>query len=261
LDADYPDRIDGYRGLLLLALRNEAAKAPPEPKPKAAEGAAEGAPPKPRAPVPVHSVVILLRGRKEPWPDGSEYGTDWPELPWSGSRFRVEAVYQRTVAELRARGGLLWLVFTPLAVDASAAAMREVLDEIRGRTARDEDRAVLYTTLLVMAEFDPWGHNLREEIKAMLQKDDLEVLKLSPTLRDAFEEGEEKGAEAERSKLLRAAFAGNAGRAPTPEEQAALVKRAGELGPEQALMALIKLHGDALVAWLLGSAAAPEGAG
>jgi hypothetical protein len=169
------------------------------------------------------------------------------------------------VAELRGRGGLLWLVFTPLAVDATAAAMREVLDEIRARTARDEDRAVLYTTLLVMAEFDPWGHNLSEEIKAMMQADDLEVLKLSPTLRAAFEEGERKGEEKgvaqERSRLLSEAFTEQAGRAPTPDERAALAKRVHEMGSQQALRALLKLHGDALVVWPLGNGSAPERAG
>jgi len=193
LDLEHDDaaRVDAYRALLLTALRldaSDASKAPRSPKPHAADGRT-----KPRARVPVHSVVIVLRGRKEPWSEEGEYGTDWPELPWSGTRFRVEAVYQRTVADLRARGGLLWQVFAPLAVDASAAVMREVLDEIRGRTAPDEVRAGLYTALLVMAEIDPWGHNLAKEITAMMQADDLEILKLSPTLRAAFEEGELKG--------------------------------------------------------------------
>ena len=38
--------------------------------------------------------------------------TGWPDLEWSGVRYRVDAVYQRTVAELRARRGVLWLGFT-----------------------------------------------------------------------------------------------------------------------------------------------------
>jgi hypothetical protein len=157
MEADVPDRVDEYRGLLLLALRVAASKAPRGPKPPAPEGAASTTEKDPRAPVPVHSVVILLRGRKEPWPEEGKYGTDWPELPWSGSRFGVEPVYQRTVAELRARGGLLWLVFTPLATDASAAAMREVLDEIRGRVEGERERGVLFEALLLMANLDPWG--------------------------------------------------------------------------------------------------------
>jgi hypothetical protein len=137
--------------------------------------------------------------------------------------------------------------------------MRAVLDEIRRRTAPDEVRAALYTALLVMAEIDPWGHNLRQEITAMMQADDLEIYKLSPTLRAAFEEGEregeQRGAESERRELLSEAFAEQTGRMPTPDEQAALARRAQEIGAKQALRALFKLHGDALVAWLLGNGA------
>jgi hypothetical protein len=240
--------LDDEDALLLMALHVEASKAPLRPKLRADPDASERRS-KPRARVPVHSVVIVLRGRKEPWPEEGEYGNDWPELPWSGTRFRVEAVYQRTVAELCARGGLLWRVFTPLAADASAGAMREVIDDIRGRTAPDEVRAALYTALMVMAEIDPWGHNLKKEITAMMQADDLEIYKLSPTLRAAFEEGELKA----KQELLCEAFAEQAGRAPTSDEQAALAKRTRELGAKHALRALFKLHGDALVVWLLGN--------
>lgn len=258
LSDDDAARVDAYRALLLTALRIEASKAPGPPKPPAAHDDAVGRR-KPRAPVPVHSVVLVLRGRREPWPEEGEYGTDWPELPWSGTRFRVEAVYQRTVAELRARGGLLWQVFAPLARDATVPAMRAVLDEIRARTAPDEVRAALYTALLVMAEIDPWGHNLRKEIAAMMQADDLEIYKLSPTLRAAFEEGEREGelrGELKGElKLLKEAFSEQMGRSPTPDEEAALAKRTREIGAEQALRALLKLHGDTLVSWLLGNGA------
>jgi hypothetical protein len=42
------------------------------------------------------------------------------------------------------------------------------------------------------------------------------------------------------------------GRVPTADEQAGLAKRTAEVGSEQALRTLIELHGDALVAWVLG---------
>jgi hypothetical protein len=253
MEADVPDRVDEYHALLVLALRVEARKASPRPKPRAPAGSAPASPTGPRAPVPVHSVVILLRGRKEPWPAYGEYGTDWPELPWSGTRFRIEAVYQRTVDELRARDGLLWLVFTPLAKDASAAAMREVLDEIRCRVVAEKERVALFEALLLMAHLDPWGHNLMEEIRAMLLEMDPEAFELYPTLREAFEKGEQK--------ILSSLFAQQNGRAPTRDEQEALVKRAHELGEEEAIRALLKLHGDALGAWLLGNGASHERTG
>jgi hypothetical protein len=109
----------------------------------------------------------------------------------------------------------------------------------------------------VLAEFDPWGHNRQEEIQAMMQADDYEILKLSPTLRKAIEEGEQKGKE----EILGEVFADQIGRDATADEQAALAKRAKELGARQAVRALLKLHGDALVAWLLGDGHLPEHAG
>ncbi len=257
-------RIDEYRALLLMALRIDESTAQRRSTPRAGSDPTDAAArrTKPMARVPVHSVVIVLRGRKEPWPEEGEYATDWPEAPWSGTRFRIEAVYQRTLAELRTRGGLLWRVFAPLAVDASVAGMREVLEEIRVSAATDEVRAVLYTALLVMAEIDPWGHNLATEIKAMMQEDSLdEILKLSPTLRKAFEDGARQGAQSERRELLSQAFAAQAGRAPTPDEEIALARRTQEIGATQALRDLFNLHGDALIAWLLGSGPAPERAG
>ena len=103
----------------------------------------------------------------------------------------------------------------------------------------------------------------------MMQADDYEALKLSPTLRAAIEEGEQKGElrgelrgeQKGKEELLGEAFAEQVGRDVTPDEQAALARRAKELGARQALRALLKLHGDALVAWLLGDGHLPERAG
>jgi hypothetical protein len=257
-----------YHAHLVMALHGEVAQAPPAPKPEPTadtKDEAKASRTHLRAPVPVHSVVILLRGRKDPWPEEAAFATGWPEMAFCGAHLRVEAVYQRTVAELRARGGLLWLVFTPLATDASAAAMREVLAELRERVPQLDDRGDLFTALLVMAALDPWGHNLQEELKAMMQADDYEVFKLSPTLREVIEEGEQRGEQRGELKgkeeLLSEAFADQLGRDATADEQAALAKRAKELGARQALRALLKLHGDALVAWLLGDGHLPDRAG
>jgi hypothetical protein len=69
----------------------------------------EGAP-------PIESMVVVLTGRRRPWPEDGKHRTGWPERrKWSGFHYRIDAVYQRTVAKLRARGSVLWLVFVPLA--------------------------------------------------------------------------------------------------------------------------------------------------
>jgi hypothetical protein len=72
-------------------------------------------------------------------------------------------------------------------------------------------------------------------------------------LRERFEAGQQK--------ILSGVFARQAGHAPSADEQKALARCARELGPEETVMELVKLHGDALVAWLLGDGRVPERAG
>lgn len=97
-ERDLPFRVYEYHALQSLALREAAA-------------------PKERVPR-VQSTVVLLSGREAPWPSHGVYRTSPKGERFSGVRFRIEAVYQRTLAELRARGSALWMVFAPLAVDA-----------------------------------------------------------------------------------------------------------------------------------------------
>jgi hypothetical protein len=134
---------------------------------------------------------------------------------FSGARFRVDPVYQRTVAELRARGGLVWLVFTPLARDATADVMRSVLAEVRAAVARPEERADIYAAMGALADLKPWGYSLRQEIREMLKLTDDAVFRESVILQEAF------------------------------------ARRAHETTPEK-LLDLTELPGEALIAWLLG---------
>jgi hypothetical protein len=87
----------------------------------------------------------------------------------------------------------------------------------------------------------------------MLRTEDLEALALFPTLREAYDEGRAKGAE----QLFTSVLAEKMGRVPTADEQAGLGKRTAEVGSEQALRALVELHRDALIAWVLGGGSAP----
>jgi len=121
------------------------------------------------APPPIESVVLVLRGPKKPWPPELCYTLSWPGRPFSGVRFRVEPVYQRTqrtqrtIAELRVRGSPFWLALTPLARDATPAMMHEVINEIRSSIQDPNHRADLFAAMLVMADLDPWKKKLRKE--------------------------------------------------------------------------------------------------
>ncbi|WP_437283058.1 hypothetical protein WME90_21520 [Sorangium sp. So ce375] len=246
---DVPDQMFEYLGFLFAALRREA---PGEPVP------------------PIESVAVVLSGRRQRLPATGTRRTAWRERRFSGARFRIDAVYQRTVAELRARGSVFWLVFAPLARDAFAAAMREVVAEIYARAATVEERIELYTALLVMAAIDPWEHNLRKELVMLMEDRETEkkLLRTIPIIGEMIAEAEQEGAkvaaqEAAKAKvaaqegaqkaiaeLLGRLFARRVGRQPTAEEERSIVERAQAIGPGEVEDALLDLDSDALVRWL-----------
>jgi hypothetical protein len=194
----------------------------------------------------------------------------------------VDAVYQRTVAELRARSSILWLVFAPLARDADPSSMREIVAQVRACATSEEERGELYAALLVMAIIDPWGHNLRQEIGKMLEDEEHDLFRRTPILGDmiveaeklglergerlglergerlglergerlGLERGERLGREEAVAQILGRLFARRIGRRPTTTEERCLVERAEALGAEQVEDALLDLERDALVRWL-----------
>ncbi|HTN89693.1 MAG TPA: hypothetical protein VL242_38720 [Sorangium sp.] len=234
---DVPDRVFEYLGFLFAALRLDA---PGEPVP------------------PIESVAVVLSGRKRRLPRAGKRRTAWPGRPFSGTHFRVDAVYQRTVSELRARGSVLWLVFAPLARDATAAALREVVTDIHAAANTAEERAELYTALLVMATIDPWGHNLRKELIKMMEDKEEGLLRRTPIIGEmiieaeqrAEQRGQERGKQEAIAELLGRLFARRLGRRPNAEEERSIIERARALGPGEVEDALLDLEGEALVRWL-----------
>ncbi|WP_437874489.1 hypothetical protein [Sorangium sp. So ce513] len=178
----------------------------------------------------------------------------WPGRPFSGVHFRVDAVYQRTIGELRARGSLLWLVFTPLARDATAAALQQVVAEIDAGAASAEERAELYTALLVMAAIDPWGHTLWKELVTMVEDKEEGLLRRTPIIGEmiieAEQRGERRGEQRAIAELLGRLFARRIGRQPTAEEERTIVERARAMSPGEVEDALLDLEGEALARWL-----------
>ncbi|WP_437309644.1 hypothetical protein [Sorangium sp. So ce388] len=234
---DVPDRVFEYLGFLFAALRLDA---PGEPVP------------------PIESVAVVLSGRRRRLPTTGKRRTAWPGRPFSGTHFRVDAVYQRTVSELRARGSVLWLVFSPLARDATDAALRDVVADIHAAAKTAEERAELYTALLVMATIDPWGHNPRKELIKMMEDKEEGLLRRTPIIGEMIIEAEQRGEQRgqERGKqeaiaeLLGRLFARRLGRRPNAEEERSIIERARALGPGEVEDALLDLEGEALVRWL-----------
>jgi hypothetical protein len=230
-ERDLPDRIHEYQGLSRMAFRDEhPGSAPPL----------------------MESVVILLTGRRSRWPRERALRTSWHGRKFSGTRFRIDAVYQRTVAQLVARGSPFWLAFTPLARDATPEAMRRVVAALRAQVPDKKERGDLFAALWVLAGVDPWGHNLREEIRMLLDEEPTDLIQVSTTAREIYDrgvrEGEEKGVE----KMLRGLFATRLHRALTASERKALAARAAQ-APDETQQQALALEGEALAAWLLAT--------
>ncbi|MBK8257634.1 MAG: hypothetical protein IPK82_33810 [Polyangiaceae bacterium] len=119
---------------------------------------------------PIRTTVVLLSGREKPWPGRGAYRTSPRGEPFSGVVFRIDAVYQKTVAELCARASPFWLIFTPLAVDADPLTMKRAVAELRAR-ANGRELEELLVAMVVMAEIDKRSRNLREVILPLLREE------------------------------------------------------------------------------------------
>jgi len=196
-------------------------------------------------PVPIHSTLVLLTGREKLWPEEGSYRTSPAGAPFSGVTFRIDAVYQRTVAELEARETALWLIFAPLAIDANEPAMRRVVAVLRERAAGRVFEE-LAAALVVMADTDGRRRGLRNAIIRLLKE---ETLMESWLYKQGENKGIEKGIEQSAARSLRSVFVRRTGRQPTPEEEQTLVRRAHDVSPEQ-LVELFEMPGDAFLGWL-----------
>lgn len=183
---------------------------------------------------------MLLSGRETPWPEEGSYRTSPAAAPFSGVTFRIDAVYQRTVADLEARASPLWLIFAPLAADAGEEAMRRVVPLLRDRTAGRvfEELAV---ALVVMADVHRRRRGLRNAIVKLLDEETVMQNWI-------YKQGEEKTL----ARTLRTAFVECVGRQPTAEEEQALDRRAKEVKPEQ-LYKLFRMPTEAFLGWLVAS--------
>ena len=201
----------------------------------------------------IQSTVVLMSGREKPWPERGAYRTSPDDEPFSGVTFRINAVYQRTVAELEARGPL-WAVFAPLAVDADPVRMRAVLDRLRAE--HDHRRfGELAVALAVMAEKDGRRRGLGKATLAMLKEEDVMDSSVYEMGKRRGEREGELGSGGERTrkgelKMLTRLYEQRLQRPLAESERAALAQRLEKLGGDRLLDVPQELSADALAAWL-----------
>jgi hypothetical protein len=232
-EGDLPFRVYEYHALLAFELHDELEAAGAE-----------------RAPPHVESTVVLLGGREEPWPAWGEYRTSPPDAPFSGVHFRIDAVYQRTVAELEAKDSPLWMIFAPLSVDATPARMVQVVEGLR-RQASPREFDELAVALTVLADADRRRRpGLRQAIVAQLPE---ELIMQSWVYKQGLEKGVEKGIEKGIERGLRPLerlLERRLGRTLTEAEHGALTRRFQTLGPDRLGDVALELSAEALEAWL-----------
>lgn len=226
-------------------------------------------------PVWIESVVVVLNGRKKPWPMFGAYRSSAPNQRFSGVRFRIEAVYQKTVEELASMGSVFWLAFVPLARDVDEEKLRHVINTLR--CAADDydfaelvlmmvsfaklkkDRPELETVLLSeLKEEKPvrsmeWFYTKEVEwIKSVYRTEGTiegRIIGRREGLKDGRVEGREEGRE-EGLAFLRCQFERKLERALTEHEWQRLRRRFVKEGPRKIANIILDYSSQDLAKWL-----------
>lgn len=172
------------------------------------------------------------------------YPTTPDEKKFGGAWFYIDAVYQRTVAELVARGSPFWLAFVPLARDVDEEKLRRTVELLRNQVDR-EDFDELIAAMLSMAKLKKDSQRLMDVIRSASAKEE----PMHPFVRDALDQGMEKGLKKGLAPFVHV-FERRLGRTMTEGERRRIAKRMGKDGPEQLGNVVIDMSTEQLAAWL-----------
>ncbi|MFO0658766.1 MAG: hypothetical protein U0165_02885 [Polyangiaceae bacterium] len=112
----------------------------------------------------------MLTGREERWPDEMEFRLSPEAHAFTGIRFRLHAVYQRTVAELMAQGPL-FAIFAPLARDASAEQAASWLRHLKRCTHSSTQYNELASAMVAMGSVDRRQRQLDQALLRLIPED------------------------------------------------------------------------------------------
>ncbi|MBK9265970.1 MAG: hypothetical protein IPM54_40070 [Polyangiaceae bacterium] len=198
-------------------------------------------------PISIDSVVVVLSGPKKKLPTFGRYRTSSKDQRFSGVRFRIEAIYQRTVAEIEAMGSVFWLAFVPLAMDVDQEKLERVLKSLRAQT-EPEDFEDLKATMILLAPLNRDFPGLQEVILSLTEAEEpvLDLLSLHPYYQRAKEQGFAKGRDEALMHLLERRLT----RSLTASERKRVSKRLTKHGPDFVGDAILDLSREELAAWL-----------
>lgn len=198
-----------------------------------------------RLPVTVETVIVVLSGRKKPWRAFGRYQTSPKGKRFTGIRFRIEPVYQRTVAELEAKEGIFRLVFVPLAIDADELHIRRIVEKVR-QSATGEEFSEIVATMLSMAKIRKDRPEFVDVVRMAEKQEDVMV---HPWYVDGRKHGREEGRE-KGLALLAFVLERRLGRTLTEKERKRIALRLEKDGPEKLGAAVMDLSPKKLEAWL-----------
>jgi len=207
--------------------------------------------------ISVESVIVVLTGRKKPWPRFGRYKTSPAGKRFTGVIFRLEAVYQRTIAELEANGSIFWLAFVPLAMDATQDEIIRIIEKLRVEATAEEFVEII-ATMLSMAQIKKDWPGLTDVIRFAARKEvtvrhpwycDGREDGLAEGREEGLEEGREEGREEGLAPLL-FQFERRLGRPLTIGERRRIANRLLKDGPEKLGSVVIDLSRKKLALWL-----------
>ena len=208
----------------------------------------------------LESMVVVLRGRKKRWPKLGRYRTTPDDTRFGGAWYHIEAVYQRTVAELEAKGSPFWLAFVPLALDVNEEKLRRIIERLRNQVV-EEDFDELIAAMLSMAQLKKDSQDLMAVIRSASAKEK----PMHPFMRDGLVQGMEKGLQQGLQQGLQKGlqkglqrglaplvrvFERRLGRPITEDERRWIAKRMKKDGPELLGDVVVDLSPEQLSAWL-----------
>jgi hypothetical protein len=190
---------------------------------------------------------VLLTGRDEPWPEKGAFRTSPDDGLFSGVSFRIEAVYQQTLAQLEAKGSRLWLIFAPLAADATPESVAAVVQRLRLEVPTEEFEE-LSVAMSVLADTDKRHRGLRDVIVSLLPE---EIVMESWVYQQGLNKGIERGIKKDLAKL----FERRLKRPLSEQENATLVRRIDTLGTDRIHEVLLEVPAQDIGPWLADPAA------
>ncbi len=213
-------------------------------------------------PIPIESIVVVLTGAERPLPKWGEYRTSRRGSKFSGLRYRIEAIYQRTVAELEAMaGGVFWLVFVPLAVDADREKLERVIQRLKRETDA-RDFAELMASMAAMARLRTRDNGVVDVLRSLLPKGIVmqnwiykegEAAGLAKGLKKGIKEGRNEGRDEGRDEGLSPLvhmIERRIARSLTPHERDRVALRLRKDGPEKLGDVVLDLAPRELEDWL-----------